>query len=148
MPIWIDADACPKVCRELLYRASARTATMLYFVSNHALPLPLSPLIRSIRVEAGFDQADAKIAATIQAGELLVTQDIPLAATVIAKGAVVLTPRGEQLTSLNIAERLVLRDLQEELRQSGIQTQGPSPLSPKEKQYFANALEQWLRQQG
>lgn len=147
MPIWIDADACPKVCREMLCRASERTKTELRFVSNHPIPLPASPLIKAIRVQAGFDRADARIANDIQAGELLITQDIPLAALVIATGAVVLTPRGELLTKQNISERLTMRNLQEELRGSGIPLGGPSVLDNKDKQRFGNALDGWLQQQ-
>lgn len=147
MPIWIDADACPKVCREMLCRASARTHTELTFVSNHAIPLPANALIKAIRVQAGFDRADARIASDIQAGELLITQDIPLAAQVIATGAVVLTPRGELLHRDNIADRLTLRNFQEELRGSGVQLGGPAVLDNKDKQRFGNALDRWLLQQ-
>ncbi len=147
MLIWIDADACPKVCRDMLCRASERTRTELRFVSNHAIPLPASLLIKAIRVQAGFDRADARIAKDIQAGELLITQDIPLAAQVIAAGAVVLTPRGELLNRDNIADRLTLRNFQEELRGSGVPLAGPAVLDNKDKQRFGNALDCWLQQQ-
>lgn len=147
MIIWIDADACPKVCRDMLCRASERTRTELRFVSNHAIPLPASTLIKAIRVQAGFDRADARIAADIQPGQLLISQDIPLAAQVIAAGAVVLTPRGELLNRDNIADRLTLRNFQEELRGSGVQLTGPAVLDNKDKQRFGNALDCWLQQQ-
>lgn len=147
MPIWVDADACPKVIREMLCRAGARSQTQLIFVSNHAIPLPLSPLIKTIRVQHGFDSADYRITADISANELLISQDIPLAAAVIAKGATVMTPRGELLTKDNIAERLTLRNLQQELRESGIAAGGPAPLDARDKQKFGNTLDQWLQQQ-
>ncbi|WP_306518051.1 YaiI/YqxD family protein [Rheinheimera sp.] len=145
MSIWIDADACPKVCREMLCRASERTATPLIFVSNHAIPLPKSVLIKAVHVPSGFDVADSKIAADIQAGELLITQDIPLAAAAIAKGAIVITPRGDLLNKNNIGERLTLRNFQEELRGSGMQLGGPAALDNKDKQKFGNALDQYLQ---
>lgn len=145
MPIWIDADACPKVCRDMLCRASERTGTPLIFVSNHPIPLPKSALIKTIHVPSGFDVADGKIAEEIQADELLITQDIPLAAAAIAKGATVITPRGDVLTKQNIGERLTLRNFQEELRGSGMQLGGPAAIDNKDKQKFGNALDQYLQ---
>lgn len=147
MPIWIDADACPKVCRDMLCRAAERTGMQLTFVSNHPIPLPASKNIKVIRVQAGFDRADERIAKDIGAGELLITQDIPLAALVVAAGATVITPRGDLLDPGNIAERLTLRNMQEELRGSGVSLGGPPPLDNRDKQKFGNALDRWLQQQ-
>ncbi len=146
MVIWIDADACPKVCREMLIRASARTGIQLNFVSNHAIPLPMSPKIRSIRVQAGFDRADQRISDDIQEGELLISQDIPLAAIVVAKGCQVITPRGDVLTHDTIKERLTMRNMMEELRGAGVQMGGPATLDQRDRQRFGNALDRWLSQ--
>jgi uncharacterized protein len=147
MPIWIDADACPKVCRDMLCRAAERTGILLTFVSNHPIPLPASKNIKVIRVQAGFDRADQRIAEEISAGDLLITQDIPLAAQVVGLGATVVTPRGDLLNRDNITERLTLRNMQEELRGSGVSLGGPAPLDSKDKQKFGNALDRWLQQQ-
>ncbi len=146
MLIWVDADACPKVCREMLIRASARTGIQLNFVSNHAIPLPMNPKIRSIRVQAGFDRADQRISDDIQAGELLISQDIPLAALVVAKGCQVITPRGDVLTAATIHARLTLRHMLEELRGAGVQMGGPATLDQRDRQRFGNALDRWLSQ--
>ncbi len=146
MVIWIDADACPKVCRDMLIRASARTGIQLNFVSNHAIPLPISPKIRSIRVQAGFDRADQRISDEIQEGELLISQDIPLAAIVVAKGCQVITPRGDVLTHDTIKERLTMRNMMEELRGAGVQMGGPATLDQRDRQRFGNALDRWLSQ--
>lgn len=146
MVIWIDADACPKVCREMLIRASARAGIQLNFVSNHAIPLPMSPKIRSIRVQAGFDRADQRISDDIQEGELLISQDIPLAAIVVAKGCQVITPRGDVLTHDTIKERLTIRNMMEELRGAGVQIGGPATLDQRDRQRFGNALDRWLSQ--
>lgn len=146
MQIWIDADACPKVCREMLIRASSRTGILLNFVSNHAIPLPTSPKIKCIRVSAGFDIADQRISESIQAQDLLISQDIPLAAQVVAKGCQVITPRGDVLTRETIQERLTLRNMMEELRGAGVQLGGPATLDQRDRQRFANALDRWLQQ--
>lgn len=147
MPIWIDADACPKVCRDMLCRAAERTGMMLIFVSNHPIPLPASRFIKVIRVQSGFDRADQRIAEEIHPNDLLITQDIPLAAQVVSLGALVITPRGDLLNRENITERLTLRNMQEELRGSGIHLGGPQPLDNQDKQKFGNALDRWLQQQ-
>lgn len=128
----------------MLIRASARTGVRLNFVSNHAIPLPITPNIRSIRVQAGFDRADQRISDDIQAGELLISQDIPLAALVVAKGCQVITPRGDVLTADTIQERLTLRNMMEELRGAGVQMGGPTTLDQRDRQRFGNALDQWL----
>jgi hypothetical protein len=145
MPIWIDADACPKVCRDILCRAAERTNIMLIFVSNHPIPLPASRNIKVMRVQAGFDRADQRIAEEITAADLLITQDIPLAAQVVDIGATVITPRGDLLNTENIQERLTLRNMQEELRGSGVALGGPAPIDNKDKQKFGNALDKWLQ---
>ncbi len=146
MLIWIDADACPKVCRDMLIRASARTGALLNFVSNHAIPLPINAKIRSIRVQAGFDRADQRISHDIKTGELLISQDIPLAALVVAKGCQVITPRGDVLTAETIQERLTLRNMMEELRGAGVPMGGPATLDQRDRQRFGNALDRWLSQ--
>jgi hypothetical protein len=130
----------------MLIRASARTGIQLNFVSNHAIPLPMSPKIRSIRVQAGFDRADQRISDEIQEGELLISQDIPLAAIVVAKGCQVITPRGDVLTHDTIKERLTMRNMMEELRGAGVQMGGPATLDQRDRQRFGNALDRWLSQ--
>lgn len=146
MIIWVDADACPKVCRDMLLRAGKRTGIMLHFVSNHPIPLPVDPKVKSFRVQAGFDCADHRISQEIKAGELLITQDIPLAAIVVGKGCQVITPRGDLLTVDTIQERLTLRNMMEELRGAGIPMGGPATLDQRDRQRFGNALDRWLSQ--
>lgn len=146
MPIWVDADACPKVIKEILYKAAKRESTMLYLVANQILSTPPSPFIKSMTVPKGFDVADNEIVERIQEGDLLITSDIPLAADAIAKKAHVITPRGEPLTDDSIGGRLTVRNLMDTLRSSGVQTGGPPPLSQKERQLFAQELDKWFRQ--
>ncbi|NKN34611.1 YaiI/YqxD family protein [Marichromatium bheemlicum] len=144
MHIWVDADACPRVIRDILYRAAERCGVALTLVANQSLDTPPSRWIRSIRVGAGFDQADAEIVRRVSAGDLVITADIPLAAEAIAKGAEVLDPRGERYTKHNIGERLNMRDFMETLRSSGVQTGGPAALDARDRQAFANALDTLL----
>ncbi|GAB0147918.1 YaiI/YqxD family protein [Marichromatium gracile] len=144
MHIWVDADACPRVIRDILYRAAERCGVALTLVANQSLNTPPSRWIRSIRVGAGFDQADAEIVRRVSAGDLVITADIPLAAEAIAKGAEVLDPRGERYTAHNIGERLNMRDFMETLRSSGVQTGGPAALDARDRQAFANALDTLL----
>ena len=144
MAIWVDADACPNVIKQILFRAAERTQTPLTLVANQTLRVPPSPLIRSLRVPAGFDVADNEIVRLCEAGDLVVTADIPLAAEVLAKGAVALNPRGERYTEATIRERLTMRDFMETLRASGIQTGGPDSLSQRDRQQFAAELDKWL----
>jgi len=144
--IWLDADACPVVFREMLFRAAERTQTALVLVANHRLAVPKSPLIKMIQVEHGFDVADRYIADNISQGDLLISNDIPLAAAAIAKGGFCLTAKGQWLDEHNISERLVVRNLADELRGSGVQTRGPSALTPADKQQFANQLDKYLQQ--
>jgi len=146
MQIWVDADACPKIIKEILYRAAERTHTLLTLVANQPLKTPPSGFIRTLQVAGGFDVADDEIVRRLQPGDLVVTADIPLAAEVVAKGGHALNPRGERYTEDNIRERLVVRDLLDQLRGSGIETGGPSPLGQGDRQAFANQLDRFLAQ--
>ncbi len=142
--IWVDADACPRVIREILYRAAQRKEVPLTLVANHALPIPKSPLIRCLQVEQGFDVADNFIVQQAKANDLVITSDIPLAAEVIEKGAHVITSRGERYTKHNVRQRLNMRDFMDTMRASGEMTGGPPALGQRERQAFANALDQYL----
>ena len=144
MQIWVDADACPKVIKEILYRAAQRVSCNLVLVANHNLSVPRSPYIKAIRVESGFDVADNYIAKAVDASDLVITSDIPLAAEVLEKGAAAINPRGEIYDPNTIKQKLTMRDLMDELRGSGIQTGGPPPLSQSERREFANALDRFL----
>jgi len=144
MQIWVDADACPKVIKEILFRAAERRGIVLTLVANKPLRTPPSRYLRAIQVASGFDVADGKIVQELQAGDLVVTADIPLAADVIAKGGYVIDPRGEQYTEENIRERLSLRNFLDELRGSGVETGGPPPLNQSDRQAFANKLDSLL----
>lgn len=142
MRIWIDADACPNVIKEIIFKASLRTQIPVVLVANSQIKFPVNGLVSAIQVPRGFDMADEKILERIVAQDLVVTADIPLARAVIAKGAIAINPRGEQYTEENINERLATRDLLEELRDSGIILGGgPKPLGPKNKQEFAKKLD-------
>jgi uncharacterized protein YaiI (UPF0178 family) len=145
MTIWIDADACPVPVRDIILRASERTSTALIFVANSPLPIPKRKLITVIRVSQGFDVADNYISANVQINDLVVTQDIPLAAEIVEKGITALNPRGELYTQANIRQRLAMRNLAEELRSIGQISGGPNKFGDKEKQSFANALDRWLQ---
>ena len=144
MNIWVDADACPVAVKEILYRAANRTRIELTLIANQMLRVPPSPWIKALQVPAGFDVADQKIAQEVVAGDVVVTADVPLAALVIAKGAVVIDPRGELLDKGNIQERLSMRNFMESLRNSGIETGGPASLSSADRQAFANQLDRLL----
>ena len=144
MHIWVDADACPKIIKDVLFRAAIRTKTTITLVANAFLTFPNSPFIHSIRVEKGFDSADNYIVAHLKAHDLVITADIPLAAEVVAKHGIALNPRGEIYTDNNIKQRLTMRDMNEQLRSTGERMGGPSVLSIKEKTAFANALDRWL----
>lgn len=146
MQIWVDADACPAVIKDILYRAAQRKKLMLTLVANQALRTPVSPYIHSLRVAGGFDVADHKIVELVEAGDLVITADIPLASDVIKKGAYALNPRGDLYTVDNIQERLTLRNFLGELRNTGVQTGGPSPLNHSDRQAFANQLDRFLTQ--
>ena len=142
--IWVDADACPKVIKEILYRAAERVAIEVTLVANQPLSVPRSRFIRTVQVPAGFDVADNHIAQQVVADDLVVTADIPLAADVIAKGALALNPRGELYTEANIRQRLTMRDFMETLRSSGVDTGGPAAMSQADRQAFANQLDRLL----
>jgi len=144
MKIWIDADACPKLIKEIIFRASARTGTPLILVANQAIRVPLNSLISTIQVPRGFDMADSKIVEEMSAGDLVITADIPLADVVIAKGGIALNPRGDLYSQENIKDRLATRDLMSELRDSGMITGGPKSLGLKDRQAFANKLDSLL----
>jgi uncharacterized protein YaiI (UPF0178 family) len=142
--IWVDADACPKPIKEILFRASDRVKVPVVLVANQPLQVPPSGLIRSIQVSAGFDVADDYIVQQAQSGELVITSDIPLAAEVIEKGCLVLTPRGERYTTDNIRQRLAMRDFLDTMRGSGLDTGGPAAFSHSDRQAFANQLDRLL----
>lgn len=142
--IWVDADACPKVIKEILYRAADRVSVLVILVANQSLQVPGSRYIRSIQVGAGFDVADNYIVKEAQAGDLVITADIPLAAEVIIKGCLALNPRGELYTEDNIRQRLNMRDFMDTLRSSGVDTGGPASFSQADRQAFANQLDRLL----
>ncbi|MEJ2361379.1 MAG: YaiI/YqxD family protein [Gammaproteobacteria bacterium] len=144
MQIWVDADACPRVIKEILYRAAERVQCQLLLVANQPLNIPKSPFIKAIRVSSGFDVADNYIVQHVTAGDLVITADIPLAAEVITRGAQALNPRGEVYHPDTIKQKLTLRDFMDELRGSGVMTGGPPPLNQTERREFANALDRFL----
>ncbi len=144
MQIYIDADACPKVIKEILFRAAVKRQIQLTLVANKLLYCPPSKYIRAMQVSAGFDVADNKIAELIAQGDLVITADIPLAADVIARGAHALNPRGEFYTKDTIQERLTMRNFMDGLRGSGVDTGGPPVLSQSDRQAFANQLDRFL----
>ncbi|MCL9642423.1 YaiI/YqxD family protein [Rahnella victoriana] len=146
MQIWVDADACPNVIKEVLFRAAERTGMMVTLVANHIIRTPPSKFLRTLRVEAGFDVADNEIVKRTEPGDLVITADIPLAAEVIEKGSVALNPRGERYTTETIKERLNMRDFMDTMRASGVQTGGPPALNQRDRQQFANELDKWLQQ--
>lgn len=144
MEIWVDADACPKVIQKILFRAAERTKVPLTLVANRPLSTPASPTIRSVQVAPGFDVADGEIVKRLEAGDLVITADIPLAAEVIEQGAHALSPRGEMYSSENIRALLNMRDFMDTLRASGVTTEGPAALGQSDRQSFANALDRFL----
>ncbi|PCJ86648.1 MAG: hypothetical protein COA54_07995 [Thiotrichaceae bacterium] len=144
MQIWIDADACPVVIKDILYRAAERTQIQLTLVANQPMTIPKSRFIQSIQVSQGFDVADNEIVKRLDVGDLVITSDIPLAADVIEKGGVALSPRGELYTTDNIRARLNMRDFMESLRSSGVDTGGPPALNQGDRKAFANHLDSFL----
>lgn len=144
MQIWVDADACPNVIKEILFRAAERAQIQVTLVANQLIRTPPSRFIRSLQVASGFDVADNEIVRRCEQGDLVITADIPLAADVLNKGAIALNPRGERYTPATIRERLTMRDFMETLRASGVQTGGPDSLNQRDRQQFANELEKWL----
>ncbi|WP_148862041.1 YaiI/YqxD family protein [Marinobacter fonticola] len=145
MPIWVDADACPVPIRDILCRAANRWKVDVTFVANQSVPVPPSPYIRSRQVAQGFDVADREIVDQLSGGDLVVTQDIPLAAEAIEKGAAALSPRGQPFTPDNIRQRLAMRNFMEELRNAGQVTGGPSSFSQTDRKAFADQLDRWLQ---
>lgn len=148
MRIWVDADACPAVIKDILYRAAERARVLLTLVANRPLRTPRSEFVRSIRVGHGFDVADRRIAELVEPGDLVVTADIPLAAEVVEKRGIALNPRGELYTEENVAEALAYRNLMDELRSSGMETGGPASFSKSDRQAFANQLDRLLANRG
>ena len=144
MHIWVDADACPVVIKDILFRSAERTGLPLTLVANQSLRVPKLSNITSLQVPAGFDVADNEIVKRIQAGDLVITADIPLAAEVLAKGANALNPRGELYSPNTIKAKLSMRDFMDTLRASGVQTGGPDSLSQRDRQQFAAELDKWL----
>jgi len=144
MKIWVDADACPVVNKDILCRAAERTKIQLTFIANQFIRLPPSRYIKFIQVARGFDVADKEIVQKLEAGDLVISGDIPLAAEAIEKGAHVLNHRGELYTENNIREALNMRDFMDTLRSSGVETGGPSALSQSDRQAFANQLDKFL----
>ena len=142
--IWVDADACPAVIRDILYRAAERTRIEVILVANRWLQTPSSRFIRAMQVAGGPDVADDAIAERVAAGDLVVTQDIPLAARVLANGAQAINPRGDRYTPDNIAERLSMRNFMDELRGAGVQTGGPAAFNARDRQAFASQLDRWI----
>ena len=146
--IWVDADACPKVVKDILFRAAERTGVTVTLVANQALAMPRIASLRQIRVAAGFDVADNEIVRRAAAGDLVITADIPLAAEVIAKGAEALNPRGERYSADTIRGQLTLRDFMDTMRASGNVGGGPPPLSQADRNAFASHLDRWLARRG
>lgn len=143
--IWVDADACPVVVKDILFRAADRTGVTLTLVANQPLSTPSSANIKSLQVPRGFDVADDEIVRRLEAGDLVITSDIPLAAEVIEKGGHALTPRGERLTRENIGAKLNMRDFLDTMRSSGVEMSGgPAAFSQRDKQTFANELDKFL----
>ncbi|MEH6473921.1 MAG: YaiI/YqxD family protein [Halopseudomonas sp.] len=146
MQIWVDADACPRVIRDILFRAAQRAEVHTTLVANQLIQTPPSPWLHATRVESGFDIADNYIVQKVEADDLVITADIPLASEVIDKGGLALNPRGELYTPESIRQRLNMRDFMETLRASGVQTGGPATLSHGDRQTFANQLDKLLAQ--
>jgi len=146
MKIWVDADACPVVIKEILFKAAERTGVKMTFIANHYIRIPSSKHINFLQVTQGFDVADNEIVQRLGSGDLVITSDIPLAAEVIEKEALALSPRGELYTIANIRSRLNMRDFMDTLRASGVDTGGQAALNQSDRQAFANQLDKWLTQ--
>lgn len=144
MQVFVDADACPFAVKEILFRAARREEVLVTLVANQFLRTPPSPFIKAIQVPAGFDVADARIVELVVLGDLVITADIPLAASVLDKGGLALDPRGNWFTRENIEERLSVRDMMDQLRNAGIETGGPAPFGPRDSKSFAGQLDRFL----
>ncbi|POP53977.1 YaiI/YqxD family protein [Zhongshania marina] len=147
MTIWVDADACPVVVRDILFKAATRTKVTLTLIANQMLRVPPLPNITAVQVSSGFDVADNEIVRRAMQGDLVITSDIPLAAEVIEKGALALSPRGELLTADNVKGRLMMRDFMDTMRSSGVHSGGAAAYSSADKQAFANQLDRYLARQ-
>lgn len=147
MKIWVDADACPVVIKEILFKAANRTGVETTLVANQSVRIPPSPHITMLQVKSGFDVADDEIVKRVNAGDLVITADIPLAAEVIEKGGLALNPRGEMYTTDDIKAKLNMRDFMDTMRASGVSSGGPPPLNQNDRQAFANHLDRWLTRQ-
>lgn len=146
LQLWVDADACPNVIKDILFRAAEKRQILCTLVANQFIQVPKGPWFKSMQVPSGFDVADDRIVELIQPGDLAITADIPLAAKVVEKGAFALNPRGTFYTAENIRQRLTMRNFMEELRSSGIQVGGPASFSQQDRMAFANALDRFLAQ--
>jgi hypothetical protein len=146
MKIWVDADACPVVIKDILFKAAQRTGVLTTLVANQSIRIPPSEHIKMLVVPPGFDVADNEIVKLASADDLVITADIPLAAEVIEKGALALSPRGELFTASDIKAKLIMRDFMDTMRASGEHTGGQAPFSQRERQAFANQLDRWLAQ--
>lgn len=144
MTIWVDADACPNAIKRILYRAASRRGVDVVLVANQFISIPPSPHIRQLKVSRGFDEADDRIAAELQSGDLVVTADIPLAASVVERGGFALNPRGTLYSAENVRDHLARRNLMEERRSLGLTAGGPAALGPADIQAFANQLDRFL----
>jgi len=144
MHIWVDADACPRVIKDILFRVAQRTKVPVTLVANHALSTPATTWIKSVQVPAGFDVADNYIVQNVELGDLVITQDIPLAAEIVEKGIDAVNPRGEHYTAANIRQRLAMRNFMEEMRSIGEASGGPAKFSQMDRQAFANVLDRFL----
>ena len=144
MHIWIDADACPGPVKEMIFRASDRRGVGVTLVANQFMRIPRSTLVNMVVVEAGPDVADDRIVELAQEGDLVITEDVPLAARVVENGAFVITPHGQELSRRNIGERLSTRNFMQDLRGAGVETGGPAAFSQRDRQAFANQLDRLL----
>ena len=144
MQILVDADACPKPVKEILFRAAMRTGLTVTLIANQLLTVPRSPHIRAVQVPKGFDVADDEIVRRVEIGDLVITSDIPLASEAISKGGKVLTPRGETYDKNSIAAALTLRNFMDTLRSSGVETGGPASFSASDQHAFARQLDRFL----
>lgn len=144
LTVWVDGDACPRSAREIIFRATERFELPAVLVANHDVQVPHSPCIRSVRVAKGLDVADHRILADAAEGDLVVTQDIPLAAALVARGIHAISPRGEEFTEDNVGDRLATRNLLSDLRDVGEVTGGPAPFGPPDRQRLANAIDRLL----
>jgi len=142
--IWVDADACPRNVKEVLFRAAQRCHIPVILVANQPLATPPGSLVKAVQVQQGFDVADNHIVTHLQPGDLVITADIPLAAEALEQGGEVINPRGERYSRDTIRQRLTMRNFMEEMRSSGVHTGGPAPFGPRDVQAFANSLDRWL----